>query len=88
MEEFLGYEDLLLGSIKHLALSESVKGHMANVVTGQHYRLVSSHMSRSSYLVATLVMLLFVSEMLISTVVIRFLLLLLLHFAVPVLFGC
>ncbi|TPP56335.1 Transmembrane protein [Fasciola gigantica] len=59
MEEFLGYEDLLLGSIKHLAVSESVKGHMANVVTGQHYRLVSSQMSRSSYLVATLVMLLF-----------------------------
>ncbi|GAA27372.2 membralin [Clonorchis sinensis] len=59
MEEFLGYDDLLLGSIKHLAVSESVKGHMANVVSGQHYRLVSSQMSRSSYLVATLVMLLF-----------------------------
>lgn len=59
MEEFLGYEDFLLGSIKHLAVSESVRGHMANVVTGQHYRFVSSQMSRSSYLVATLVMLLF-----------------------------
>ncbi|OON17128.1 hypothetical protein X801_07040 [Opisthorchis viverrini] len=58
MEEFLGYDDLLLGSIKHLAVSESVKGHMANVVSGQHYRLVSAQMSRSSYLVATLVMLL------------------------------
>ncbi|KAF8563740.1 hypothetical protein P879_10110, partial [Paragonimus westermani] len=59
MEEFLGYDDLLWGSIKHLAVSESVKGHMTNVVTGQHYRLISSQMSRSSYLVATLVMLLF-----------------------------
>ncbi|CAL8073367.1 unnamed protein product [Calicophoron daubneyi] len=59
MEEFLGYDDLLLGSIKHLAVSEGVKGHMANLVTGQHYRLVSSQMSRSSYFVAVFVMLLF-----------------------------
>lgn len=61
MREFLGYDDFLLGSIKHLSAKEGVKGYVGNVLSGQHYRLMSSQMSRSSYLVAGVIMFLFVS---------------------------
>ncbi|CAH8566575.1 unnamed protein product [Schistosoma turkestanicum] len=59
MEEFLGYEDLLIGSVKYLSASEGLKGYMVNVMSGQHYKLVISQMSRSSYFVAALIMLIF-----------------------------
>lgn len=57
--QFLGYNDVLMGSVKHLASSESVKGHVANVITGQHYRWVSSQMPFHNCLIAMLVMILF-----------------------------
>ncbi|CAH8640926.1 unnamed protein product [Schistosoma bovis] len=59
MEEFLGYEDLLIGSVKYLSASEGLKGYVVNVMSGQHYKLVISQMSRSSYFAAALIMLLF-----------------------------
>lgn len=64
MEEFLGYEDLLIGSVKYLSASEGLKGYVVNVMSGQHYKLVISQMSRSSYFAAALIMLLFVSFLL------------------------
>ncbi|VDQ05445.1 unnamed protein product [Trichobilharzia regenti] len=61
MDEFLGYEDLLIGSIKYLSATEGLKGYVVNVMNGQHYRLVSAQMSWSSYFAAGFIMLLFVS---------------------------
>ncbi|CAH8623542.1 unnamed protein product [Heterobilharzia americana] len=59
MEEFLGYDDILIGSIKYLCATEGLTGYVVNVMSGQHYRLVVSQMSRSSCLPAALIMLLF-----------------------------
>ena len=61
LEEFLGYDDILMGSIKRLAESEDNKGYLRNVVTGEHYRFVSMWMARSSYLAAAFIMIIFVS---------------------------
>ncbi|CAH8868467.1 unnamed protein product [Trichobilharzia szidati] len=59
MDEFLGYEDLLIGSIKYLSATEGLKGYVVNVMNGQHYRLVAAQMSWSSYFAAGFIMLLF-----------------------------
>ncbi|KYM94808.1 Membralin [Cyphomyrmex costatus] len=61
LDEFLGYDDLLMASIKTLAEHEDNKGFLRNVVTGEHYRFVSMWMARTSYLAAFFVMLVFVS---------------------------
>ncbi|KAL0100768.1 hypothetical protein PUN28_019269 [Cardiocondyla obscurior] len=59
LDEFLGYDDLLMASIKTLAEHEDNKGFLRNVVTGEHYRFVSMWMARTSYLAAFFVMLVF-----------------------------
>ncbi|KAJ9580719.1 hypothetical protein L9F63_024102, partial [Diploptera punctata] len=60
LDEFLGYDDLLMASIKTLAEQEDNKGYLRNVVTGEHYRFVSMWMARTSYLAAFFIMLVFV----------------------------
>uniref|UniRef100_T1JGY6 Membralin n=1 Tax=Strigamia maritima TaxID=126957 RepID=T1JGY6_STRMM len=59
LEEFLGYDDILMSSIKNLAEHEDNKGYLRNVVTGEHYRFVSMWMARTSYLAAAFIMLVF-----------------------------
>uniref|UniRef100_A0A8D8Y3K3 Membralin n=1 Tax=Cacopsylla melanoneura TaxID=428564 RepID=A0A8D8Y3K3_9HEMI len=61
LDELLGYDDILMASIKTLAESEDNKGYLRNVVTGEHYRFVSMWMGRGSYVIAFLIMLVFVS---------------------------
>ncbi|VVC97958.1 unnamed protein product [Leptidea sinapis] len=61
LDEFLGYDDLLMASIKMLAEQEDNKGYLRNVITGEHYRFVSMVTARSSYIVAFFIMLVFVS---------------------------
>ncbi|XP_014488281.1 PREDICTED: uncharacterized protein LOC106751741 isoform X1 [Dinoponera quadriceps] len=62
LDEFLGYDDLLMASIKTLAEHEDNKGFLRNVVTGEHYRFVSMWMARTSYLAAFFVMLVFIAR--------------------------
>ncbi|XP_014227570.1 membralin isoform X2 [Trichogramma pretiosum] len=59
LDEFLGYDDLLMASIKTLAEHEDNKGFLRNVVTGEHYRFVSMWMSRTAYIAAFFIMLIF-----------------------------
>ncbi|XP_014208464.1 membralin isoform X2 [Copidosoma floridanum] len=59
LDEFLGYDDLLMASIKTLAEHEDNKGFLRNVVTGEHYRFVSMWMSRSAYIAAFFIMIIF-----------------------------
>ncbi|KAG8035710.1 hypothetical protein G9C98_001138 [Cotesia typhae] len=59
LDELLGYDDLLMESIKTLAEHEDNKGFLRNVVTGEHYRFVSMWMARSSYLAAFVTMMVF-----------------------------
>lgn len=59
LEEFLGYNDILMSSIKSLAENEENKGYLRNVVTGEHYRFVSMWMVRTSYLPAAFIMFVF-----------------------------
>lgn len=59
LAEFLGYDDILMSSIKQLAEHEDNKGYLRNVVSGEHYRFVSMWMARSSYLAAAFIMLIF-----------------------------
>ncbi|XP_033120826.1 membralin-like [Anneissia japonica] len=59
LEDFLGYDDILMSSVKSLAEYEDNKGYLRNVVTGEHYRFVSMWMARSSYIAAAFIMLIF-----------------------------
>ncbi|XP_043279801.1 membralin isoform X2 [Venturia canescens] len=59
LDELLGYDDLLMASIKTLAEHEDNKGFLRNVITGEHYRFVSMWMAKTSYLAAFFIMLLF-----------------------------
>lgn len=59
LDEFLGYNEILMLSIKHIAEKEKNKGFVRNAVTGEHFRFVSSWMARSSYVAALLIMILF-----------------------------
>ncbi|XP_047030742.1 membralin [Helicoverpa armigera] len=59
LDEFLGYDDLLMASIKTLAEQEDNKGYLRNVITGEHYRFVSLVTARSSYIAAFFIMLVF-----------------------------
>ncbi|KAL8596971.1 hypothetical protein ACOMHN_027917 [Nucella lapillus] len=59
LDKFLGYDHILMSSIKQLAEQEENKGFLRNVVTGEHYRFVSMWMARSSYLAAAFIMLVF-----------------------------
>jgi len=59
LDEFLGYNEILISSIKQIAEKEKNKGFVRNVVTGEHFRFVSSWMARSSFLASLLIMVLF-----------------------------
>ncbi|CAD5112308.1 DgyrCDS1534 [Dimorphilus gyrociliatus] len=59
LDEFLGYDDVLMSSIKYLAEKENNKGFLRNVVSGEHFRFVSMWMARTAYLAAILVMFIF-----------------------------
>lgn len=62
LDEFLGYDDILMGSVKRLAEFEDNKGFVRNVVSGEHFRFVSMWMARTSYLAAAFIMVIFVSN--------------------------
>ncbi|XP_064424464.1 membralin isoform X2 [Latimeria chalumnae] len=64
LDEFLGYDDILMSSVKALAENEENKGFLRNVVSGEHYRFVSMWMARTSYLAAFVIMTLSVSMLL------------------------
>ncbi|XP_066157398.1 membralin isoform X1 [Euwallacea fornicatus] len=57
--EFLGYNDLLMTSVKAFAEKEQNRGFLKNVVTGEHYRFVNLWMAKTAYLPAIACMLLF-----------------------------
>lgn len=59
LHNFLGYDDVLIGSIKQLAENENNKGFVRNVVTGEHFRFVNVWMTRTSYLAAAFIMFIF-----------------------------
>lgn len=60
LDEFLGYDNILMSSIKSLAEHEDNKaGYLRNVVTGDHYQFVSMWMARTSYIPAGFIMVVF-----------------------------
>ncbi|KAM7341757.1 membralin isoform 2-T4 [Cochliomyia hominivorax] len=60
LKELLGYDDLLMASVRVIAEKEENKGYLRNVITGEHYRFVSTWWTAwSSYPTAFFVMLLF-----------------------------
>ncbi|XP_054153996.1 membralin-like [Oppia nitens] len=59
LSNFLGYDDILMGSLKNLAEKENNKGYVRNVITGEHYRFVNIWMTRASYIAAAFIMLVF-----------------------------
>ncbi|XP_032585375.1 membralin [Drosophila mojavensis] len=60
LKRLLGYDDLLMASVRTVAEKEDNKGYLRNVITGEHYRFVSMWWAAwSSYPAAFLVMLLF-----------------------------
>ncbi|KAH7638491.1 membralin-like protein [Dermatophagoides farinae] len=59
LNNFLGYDDVLIGSIKQLAERENNRGFVRNVVTGEHFRFVNVWMTRTSYLAAAFIMIVF-----------------------------
>ena len=64
-KEILGVEDWLRNSFKVLAYEEENKqGYLRNVKTDEHFKFISVHATRSSYIAAAFVMVLFVSDIL------------------------
>ncbi|CAG2106615.1 unnamed protein product, partial [Medioppia subpectinata] len=59
LSNFLGYDDILMGSLKNLAEKENNRGYVRNVITGEHYRFVNIWMTRASYIAAAFIMLVF-----------------------------
>ncbi|CAN8003969.1 unnamed protein product [Ixodes hexagonus] len=59
LDGFLGYDDVLMASLKNLAEKEDNKGYVRNVATGEHYRFISMWTSRSSYIAAAFIMVVF-----------------------------
>uniref|UniRef100_A0A6P4FDP9 LOW QUALITY PROTEIN: membralin n=1 Tax=Drosophila rhopaloa TaxID=1041015 RepID=A0A6P4FDP9_DRORH len=60
LKRLLGYDDLLMASVRTIAEQEENKGYLRNVITGEHYRFVSMWWAAwSSYPAAFFVMLLF-----------------------------
>jgi hypothetical protein len=59
LKHVLGFEDVLMSSLKTLAEKQDNKGFVRNVLTGDQYRFVSMTMTRTSYLAAAFVMMLF-----------------------------
>ncbi|RWS29661.1 membralin-like protein [Leptotrombidium deliense] len=59
LRKFLGYDDILMGSLKTFAEKQNNKGYVRNVNTGEHYRFVNIWMTRTSYIAAAFIMLVF-----------------------------
>ncbi|CAF0793956.1 unnamed protein product [Adineta ricciae] len=61
LDQFLGYQEILMSSIKQLAEKETHKGYVRNVMTNEHFRFVSSWQNRRwwSYLATLCIMILF-----------------------------
>lgn len=60
LDEYLGYEDVLMASLKHLAEKEEKKGFVRNVVSGEHHKFVSLWMNECSlYIIAASSMIIF-----------------------------
>merc|ERR1719187_199580 len=59
LDNFLGYDDVLMSSIKSLAEKEDNKGYLRNVVIGAQYHFVSRWASSTSYVAAAVVMMIF-----------------------------
>ncbi|KAF0313965.1 Membralin [Amphibalanus amphitrite] len=55
----IGYDDILLSSIKELAEAEDNRGYLRNVVTGEHYRFVSNWPTSTSFFAACFIMIIF-----------------------------
>ena len=64
LDHLIGYEEILISSLKQVAEKEMNKGYVRNVLNNDHYRFVSnSENSRLwTYAVAFFVMVLFVSD--------------------------
>ncbi|KAE9547658.1 hypothetical protein FO519_009131 [Halicephalobus sp. NKZ332] len=56
---FMGYDEILMSSVKALAENESEKGYLHDMIKDEHYHFVSFTQSKFIYLTALLVMLLF-----------------------------
>ncbi|XP_060551258.1 membralin-like isoform X2 [Ruditapes philippinarum] len=59
LDEFLGYDDILMSSIKQLAEQEDNKGFARNKMTGDQYRFVRVWMTRSTYIATATIILMF-----------------------------
>ncbi|KAH7720853.1 membralin isoform 1 [Aphelenchoides avenae] len=59
MRYFIGYEDIVISSVRALADNETEKGYLRDLMTGEHYHFVTVGVTRASYLTALLVMLIF-----------------------------
>ncbi|UJR25000.1 hypothetical protein I4U23_006361 [Adineta vaga] len=61
LDQFLGYQEILMSGIKQLAEKEVNKGYVRNVMTNEHFRFVSSWQNRRwwSYLATLCIMILF-----------------------------
>ena len=68
LDQFIGYQEVLMSSVKQLAEKEAHKGYVRNVLTNDHFRFVSAAQNRRwwTYLVALSVMLIFVRLQLVS----------------------
>lgn len=60
LNEFLGYDDVVISSVKALANDSASRGYMHDLLSGEHFRFVGASSPRLAYLVALLVMLVFV----------------------------
>jgi hypothetical protein len=63
LDQFIGYQEILMSSIKQLAEKETHKGYVRNVITNDHFRFVSAWQNRRwwTYVVALCIMVIFVS---------------------------
>ncbi|CAF3865869.1 unnamed protein product [Rotaria sordida] len=61
LDQFLGYQEILMSSIKQIAEKETHKGYVRNVMTNDHFRFVSTWQNRRlwTYLVALCIMIIF-----------------------------
>ncbi|CAF4009531.1 unnamed protein product [Rotaria sp. Silwood2] len=62
LDQFLGYQDILMSNIKQLEEKEGHKGYVRNVMTNDHFRFVNSSSNHRwwTYLGALLIMIVFV----------------------------
>ncbi|KAI1712190.1 tumor-associated protein domain-containing protein [Ditylenchus destructor] len=59
MRHLIGFEDIVMSSVRALAENETEKGYLRDMISGEHYHFVNMGISRVSYLTALLVMLIF-----------------------------